>query len=278
MSTPLRKRLTIFKEILFASTLTQDTHGKQAVSRVFTALKFLFFKNGFDFYTLFSANFYLEKNRDVAEAKISPLAHYLRSGAKEGRDPHPLFSSSYYLERNPDVAENGINPLVHYICIGAKEGRDPHPLFSSSYYREQNPDVAEKGINPLVHYVGVGAKEGRDPHPIFDVAYYLERRPDLKQKEINPLIHYISFGFAEGQNPTSYSAVHTISNNVLTFEEKPIPSSITFVLGQRRGTILIRCLAALTILSRTRMQGSREAIRSRTISALASSNPAVLTL
>jgi GT2 family glycosyltransferase/glycosyltransferase involved in cell wall biosynthesis len=201
MSTPLRARLTIFKEILFASKLTQDRRGKQAISRVFTALKFLFFKNGFDCYTLFSATFYLEQNRDVAEAKISPLAHYLRSGAKEGRDPHPLFCSSYYLERNPDVAENGINPLVHYICAGANEGRDPHPLFSSSYYQEHNPDVAKNGINPLVHYICTGANEGRDPHPIFDVDYYVERRPDLKQKGINPLIHYISFGFSEGQDP-----------------------------------------------------------------------------
>jgi GT2 family glycosyltransferase/glycosyltransferase involved in cell wall biosynthesis len=214
MSTPLRIRLTIFREILLASTLTRDTPGKQAVSRVLTALKFLLSRNGFDLHRLFCARFYLEQNQDVAEAQISPLAHYLRSGAREGRDPHPLFSSSYYLERNPDVAENGINPLVHYICAGAKEGRDPHPLFSSSYYREQSPDVAEKGINPLVHYIGVGAKEGRDPHPIFNVAYYVERRPDLKQKGINPLIHYISFGLTEGQDP------HPLFSSSYYFEQR----------------------------------------------------------
>ena len=96
---------------------------------------------------------------------LSPLAHYLQSGAAEGRDPLPFFDSDWYLANNPEVAKAGINPLVHYVQSGAAEGRDPHLLFDCHWYLTKNPDVAESGINPLVHYVLSGASEGRQPRP-----------------------------------------------------------------------------------------------------------------
>jgi len=79
-----------------------------------------------------------------------------------------LFDTSYYLDRNPDVAESGMNPLAHYLKVGFKEGRDPNPLFETSYYLKENPDVTESGMNPLVHYLEIGAKEGRDPNQIIE--------------------------------------------------------------------------------------------------------------
>ena len=36
-----------------------------------------------------------------------------------------LFSADWYLARNPDVALAGLNPMQHYLRYGAAEGRDP---------------------------------------------------------------------------------------------------------------------------------------------------------
>ena len=72
---------------------------------------------------LFDKVWYLEKNTDVANAKIDPMAHYLQYGGLEGRDPGPNFSSKWYLDTYPDVRKAGMNPLVHYLRYGVKEKR-----------------------------------------------------------------------------------------------------------------------------------------------------------
>lgn len=51
--------------------------------------------------------------------------HYLLEGASQGFDPGPFFSTRQYLERNPDVAETGMNPLAHFEIFGRPEGREP---------------------------------------------------------------------------------------------------------------------------------------------------------
>ena len=67
---------------------------------------------------LFDAEWYLEQNKDVAEAKADPVSHYLKFGWREGRNPSPDFDTKKYLEERPDVSEAGICPLVHYIKFG----------------------------------------------------------------------------------------------------------------------------------------------------------------
>jgi O-antigen biosynthesis protein len=150
---------------------------------------------------LFSPEWYLENNPDVAGAGLNPLTHFLSHGASEGRDPHALFDTSWYLENNPDVAEAGLNPLTHFLSHGASEGRDPHPLFDTSWYLENNPDVAEAGLNPLTHFLSHGAAEGRDPHPLFDTSWYLENNSDVAEAGLNPLIHYLEQGVLQGRSP-----------------------------------------------------------------------------
>lgn len=76
---------------------------------------------------LFDETSYLEKNPDVARAKMCPAAHYLMFGGFEGRDPSVLFSSTKYLETYSDVKTSGVNPLVHYEMYGKKEGRAIFP-------------------------------------------------------------------------------------------------------------------------------------------------------
>ena len=67
---------------------------------------------------LFDAEWYLEQNKDVAEAKADPVRHYLKFGWREGRNPSPDFDTKKYLEERPDVSAAGICPLVHYIKFG----------------------------------------------------------------------------------------------------------------------------------------------------------------
>lgn len=73
--------------------------------------------------SLFDADWYKEQNPDVTEAKIDPLEHFLRYGAREGRDPSPRFSTTKYLQNHTDVQASNMNPLIHYILYGKAEGR-----------------------------------------------------------------------------------------------------------------------------------------------------------
>lgn len=72
-----------------------------------------------------------------------------------------LFDAEWYLQKNPDVAEAGADPAEHYVLYGAYEGRNPSPEFNSSSYLKLYPDVAEAGVNPLLHYLQYGKAEGR---------------------------------------------------------------------------------------------------------------------
>jgi len=111
---------------------------------------------------LFDAEWYLNENPDVAEAKRDPLAHYLRQGANEGRAPHPLFDPKFYLKTYPEAAiGGGANALQHYLTQGWKKGYKPNPKFDPSFYLETYPDVAEAGCEPLTHFVMNGLREGR---------------------------------------------------------------------------------------------------------------------
>jgi GT2 family glycosyltransferase/glycosyltransferase involved in cell wall biosynthesis len=74
----------------------------------------------------------------------------------------PLFDAEFYLQRNPDLAAAGADPALHYLTLGGREGRDPSAWFSSTGYLEANPDVAASPVNPLVHYLRAGPAEKRE--------------------------------------------------------------------------------------------------------------------
>jgi Glycosyl transferases group 1 len=112
----------------------------------------------------FDKNWYMQRNRDVAQARVPALRHYLRLGAWEGRDPNPFFDSDWYLQQNPDVAESGANPLVHYLRRGAAEGRAPSPLFDSNSYAKQYRTVARSKVNAVAHSAGKLGAEGSNPN------------------------------------------------------------------------------------------------------------------
>jgi glycosyltransferase involved in cell wall biosynthesis len=179
---------------------------------------------------LFDEAFYVHTYPDVAASRLTPLAHYVISGAREGRNPHPLFDAAYYLQRNPDVAVARVNPLVHYRKRGAQEGRNPHPLFDVAYYLTRNPDVSEAGIEPLDHFLRFGAAGGRDPNAYFQCSYYLQRYPDVGTSGLNPLVHFVSHGWREGRrtSPAFDTSYYAAQNADLQPETNPLVHYLEF--------------------------------------------------
>ena len=76
----------------------------------------------------FDREYYLNKNKDVLNAKVDPLEHFCSAGWREGRNPNSNFSTKYYIDSNPDIEQAKINPFWHYIVAGKNEGREcVHP-------------------------------------------------------------------------------------------------------------------------------------------------------
>jgi 2',3'-cyclic-nucleotide 2'-phosphodiesterase (5'-nucleotidase family) len=118
-------------------------------------------------------DFYLEVNRDVAEAVengvfASGAQHFRFHGFEEGRDPNALFDQAYYLSNNSDVsaavdAGTFQSAYDHYRQFGAEEGRASSQYFDTQDYLDENEDVAAAAdfINGLDHFLLFGLNEGR---------------------------------------------------------------------------------------------------------------------
>lgn len=132
-------------------------------SRAILVLNYLILKVS----ALFDKSYYFATNPDVANYRMDPVIHYLRSGAAEGRNPNPWFDTTYYMSNHPGTISAGINPLLHFILYGARHGARPNPLFDTPYYLAENPDIAKLGMNPLYHFIRSGKQQGRLPDPLF---------------------------------------------------------------------------------------------------------------
>ena len=69
---------------------------------------------------LFDEKYYLKENNDIG---MDAAKHYYYYGYKEGKSPSYDFSNDYYLDNYKDVKDAGINPLIHYLKYGKKENR-----------------------------------------------------------------------------------------------------------------------------------------------------------
>lgn len=152
---------------------------------------------------LFDSDYYRLRYKDIAEAGVDPLSHFLSHGARERRDPHPLFWTSWYVERRPDVVAAGINPLAHFIRYGEAEGARPNPLFAPDWYRKRHLEGAGADESPLRHYCKMGAGMDFDPHPLFDARWYRETCGDLIADCETPLAHYLWKGEKRGMRPNA---------------------------------------------------------------------------
>ncbi|MCP3476610.1 glycosyltransferase [Bradyrhizobium sp. CCGUVB1N3] len=185
---------------------------------------------------LFSSEWYVFKNKDVAGAGIDPLSHFNGKGYRENRTPNPIFDLKFYKLANSDLEAFGWNPLLHYIFVGSLKDRSPNALFShawystkygpfnedrtpladfllhlddrdpspflnSDWYLKTHPDAAGYPGGPLKHYLEIGFLEGRDPSPDFDTNGYINANMDVKASKANPLVHFLLFGQKEGRAP-----------------------------------------------------------------------------
>jgi glycosyltransferase involved in cell wall biosynthesis len=117
-----------------------------------------------------------------------------------------LFDSAWYLKQYKDIADAGINPLIHYLRHGAYEGRDPNPLFDSDWYLRKNPEVADAGDNPLTNYIHHGVRLKRNPSAYFDADWYISQYSDVANLHMHPLRHYLKYGAAAGNRPAPYES------------------------------------------------------------------------
>ena len=74
-----------------------------------------------------------------------------------------LFDGEWYLRHYRDIAEAGIDPLLHYVTLGAAEGRQPGPRFDVTWYLGETPEADTPGTNPILHYLRHGRALGRTP-------------------------------------------------------------------------------------------------------------------
>lgn len=148
---------------------------------------------------LFSNEYYLSNNPDIAESRQDPLLHFLFHGAREKRNPCQYFDVEYYLDTYPDVKASGINPLAHYILRGEDEGRRPNPFFDPRYYSQQISRPEMEGLGPLEHYFKRGWLQQLNPSAEFDVKFYLGKYPDVKFNSLEPLAHFLKNGRSEGR-------------------------------------------------------------------------------
>ena len=104
----------------------------------------------------------------IANQKIGPTVEK----KEEVNRSMYLFSKNWYLYKNPDVANSGYrdDPYQHYVKYGKKEKRLPIPPIPKEYkeadYLELNPDVydaVKRGVftSGLHHYIMYGFKENR---------------------------------------------------------------------------------------------------------------------
>jgi len=66
---------------------------------------------------LFDDRFYAHTYRDVVDAGVDPLFHYLQHGASEQRWPNPSFDPRQYASQATTL-KRGENPLLHYVAAG----------------------------------------------------------------------------------------------------------------------------------------------------------------
>ncbi len=110
-----------------------------------------------------------------------------------------LFDAQFYLDRNPDVREARIDPIEHYVGSGEREGRMPNPAFIPGYYRRQYMDHAAAEQNALRHYIEEGEISGARPNIFFDPREYLAASPGLSAFVDRPLFHYLRIGQAAAE-------------------------------------------------------------------------------
>jgi hypothetical protein len=84
---------------------------------------------------LFDRSFYLRRHRDVAQAKVDPLAHIWPRGR---RSASPLFDGQYRAQ-TPPLSLTGLKAMHHFLTEGGQQGRSPSQYFDA--WRLLSPSI-----------------------------------------------------------------------------------------------------------------------------------------
>ena len=154
----------------------------------------------------FDEDFYCSTYGDVAMSGLSPLAHYIHVGAKEGRCPNILFDTRMYCDCYPEVLSSGMDPLSYFLRVGALKGHRPHILYDATYVLKQLANVRE--ATPVSAYLIILRgllPVDINPHPLFDGSYYealLKRRTgEGLPANTSAIKHYLTTGYRMGIDP-----------------------------------------------------------------------------
>ncbi len=178
---------------------------------------------------LFDGGYYLSRNRDVREAGINPLLHYIRHGYLEGRNPSPLVDIRYILQQlaredpslhDSDMAVAGRAILARYRGLRellVQTGCDPSLFFSNDHYRAANEGLVVESEIPLEDYVrrrgrAPGRKAFLECTPLASFNFYMAKHPDLVAAGVIPLRHLLLHGLGEGR---TFNVVETVSVDFL---------------------------------------------------------------
>lgn len=154
---------------------------------------------------LFDERWYSETYLSKKE-RLDAVDDFLENCVTLGRAPSPHFDPIDYLERYKDVAEAGINPLLHYIQDGRGEERTIYGLgrrhersrvlrsglFDREWYLKAYPHVRHSPKEPVDHFLDQGGSAGYAPSPLFDCAEYLKRYPSVTRTDKNPLVDFLN--------------------------------------------------------------------------------------
>ena len=111
----------------------------------------------------FDINYYLANYGKELNENEEPLEHFLYKGWQEGKNPSEKFNVSDYLEIYKEVQEAGVNPLLHYLRSGKEKEYSPNKFvqqlelirkkgaFDEDYYLKHYAKIIPSGEDPLHH-------------------------------------------------------------------------------------------------------------------------------
>ncbi|WP_321342321.1 hypothetical protein [Breoghania sp.] len=133
---------------------------------------------------LFDREFYCARNKDVAEAEIDPLDHFVRYGWKEARDPNPYTHLRFIRNSNPESFKT-INTLVKYL---SKQIYHNALLRKPVYIDEINNAIRDNDMEKLNEIF------------LFDVFQYESAQHDVRALwHSNVVEHLFLFGLFENR-------------------------------------------------------------------------------
>ena len=99
------------------------------------------------------------------------LARAANPGRSRQVDWHPLFSSEFYLATNPDIAAAKVSPWLHYQVYGRAEGRSPHPLIDFEFLAASLPGARRDEL--VDEYLMSAHNWVLDPGPYVDCGRFM---------------------------------------------------------------------------------------------------------